>query len=146
MQQLVMSRRTRGVDDLLKFFNVTKRYVGDGSKCTKVWCHIWCIHTHKSLPSSVQKDELVYLTVFICGTQIYIPINDSNTHWYLVVVDIRAKEIQYLDTMSSSLHFADRKKQIAYVVSPLKCQFILSMMGSVEDNWLELIISFFYVG
>ena len=35
MQQLVMSERTRGVDDILKFFNVTKRYVGDGSKCTK---------------------------------------------------------------------------------------------------------------
>jgi hypothetical protein len=62
------------------------------------------------------------------------------------VVDIRAKEIQYLDTMSSSLHFADRKKQIADVVSLLECQFILSMMGLVEGNWLDLIISFFYVG
>ena len=35
MQQIVMSERTRGVDDILKIFNVTKRYVGDGSKCTK---------------------------------------------------------------------------------------------------------------
>uniref|UniRef100_A0A2N9JBG0 Ubiquitin-like protease family profile domain-containing protein n=2 Tax=Fagus sylvatica TaxID=28930 RepID=A0A2N9JBG0_FAGSY len=50
---------------------------------------------------------------------IYIPINDSNTHWYLVVVDVREKEIQYFDTMSSSLHFADRKKQIAAMVKAL---------------------------
>jgi hypothetical protein len=75
--------------------------------------------------------------VFICGTQIYIPINDSNTHWYLVVVDVREKEIQYFDTMSSSLHFAGRKKQIDAMVSPSDCQFILSMMGSVEGNWLS---------
>ena len=80
---------------------------------------------------------MIYLTVFICGTQIYIPINDSNIHWYLVVVDIRAKKIQYLDTMSLSLHYADRKKQIADVVSLSDCQFILSMMGSVEGNWLS---------
>jgi hypothetical protein len=72
-------------------------------------------------------------------------MNDSNTHWYLVVVDIKAKQIQYLDTMSSSLRFVDRKKQIADVMSPSECQFILSMMGLVEGNWLELIISFFYV-
>jgi hypothetical protein len=53
------------------------------------------------------------------------------------VVDVTQKEIQYFDTMSSSLHFAGRKKQIDAMVSPSDCQFILSMMGSVEGNWLS---------
>jgi Ulp1 family protease len=74
------------------------------------------MHTHLS---SIQRDELIYLTKFICDTQIYILMNDSNTHWYLVVIDIKTKQIQYFDTMSSSLGFVffsnlgfvDRKKK-----------------------------------
>ena len=41
----------------------------------------------------------MHVDLIICALQVFLPTNSLNTHWFLVVVNPRRKEIQVLDSL-----------------------------------------------
>ena len=43
----------------------------------------------------------------LCGSQVFIPINIKNVHWYLMVINAKKRRVQYLDSLKDLLGHAD---------------------------------------
>ena len=41
----------------------------------------------------------MHVDLIICALQVFLPTNSLNTHWFLVAVNPRRKEIQVLDSL-----------------------------------------------
>ncbi|XP_030960985.1 putative ubiquitin-like-specific protease 1B [Quercus lobata] len=67
------------------------------------------------------RDDDKYMSRLMCCEQIYIPMNDNNSHWYLCVIDFssRKKCIHILDSLPSTTRQDIRIKNVQTVVKGL---------------------------
>jgi len=55
---------------------------------------------------------IMHVDVIIFAVQVFLPTNMANTHWFLVVVNPRRREIQILDSLLGYLE----RTQVVHVV------------------------------
>uniref|UniRef100_A0A7N2R986 Ubiquitin-like protease family profile domain-containing protein n=1 Tax=Quercus lobata TaxID=97700 RepID=A0A7N2R986_QUELO len=67
------------------------------------------------------RDDDKYMSRLMCCEQIYIPMNDNNSHWYLCVIDFssRKKCIHILDSLPSTTRQDIQIKNVQTVVKGL---------------------------
>lgn len=63
--------------------------------------------------------HLYGLTYLIVSLQVFIPVNMSNIHWYLMVINGTRREIQFLDSLACTVRENDieRRKDATNIVS-----------------------------
>uniref|UniRef100_A0A7N2MKR8 Ubiquitin-like protease family profile domain-containing protein n=3 Tax=Quercus lobata TaxID=97700 RepID=A0A7N2MKR8_QUELO len=86
------------------------------------------------------RDDDKYMSRLKCCEQIYIPMNDNNSHWYLCVIDFssRKKCIHILDSLPSTTRQDIRIKNVQIVVKGL--DKLLSYLE--KDNYTNSITKF----
>ncbi|KAJ1378468.1 Ulp1 protease family, C-terminal catalytic domain [Sesbania bispinosa] len=50
--------------------------------------------------------------------KVFIPVNDNNYHWYLVVIDFVNKEVVYLDSFPSDSRIVARMRSVKILNTP----------------------------
>ncbi|KAF7826918.1 Ulp1 protease family, carboxy-terminal domain protein [Senna tora] len=92
-----------------------------------------------NIDSKVSSYGNFYMKVAKSALKIYIPMNDSNEHWYILVVKIPDKKLLHLDSLLRSHSTPCRHNQIRRMETTDfdRLQFALSLVTSKYYSILD---------